>query len=217
MTERYTEPEDQIEVFENDIVMYLQLFCEENNIDDLKKEPQSVWNGCMRYIAKKLFRGTGVLKQAKNTIVESNDVPSTFNAYNYELVNSVCDIYIYLCQIYDKEISVMGFSNLTAIDYSVIFDWGNNSTKLSTLSAEIYKKLIHFREESLSNKLISGKQNPVGVLGVLNRFYQWNLPGVSREETKQQALPASELPQLGNSSFVQIPQKNDSEVIIDTD
>lgn len=47
------------------------------------------------------------------------------------------------------------------------------------------------------NKLVTGKQNPVGVLGVLNRHYAWNLPGVSKERTSERSLTASELPKLG--------------------
>ena len=54
------------------------------------------------------------------------------------------------------------------------------------------------REESLSNKLADGKQNPVGVIAILNKHYGWNMPGVSREAAKPQALPASELPKLGD-------------------
>ena len=101
---------------------------------------------------------------------------------------------------YDKEVSIIGFSTLTGIDESVIYDWGNNSTKLSSKSAEIYKKLNEFREESLSNKLVTGRQNPVGVLGVLNRHYAWNLPGVSREQTEKRALADEQMPKLGNPS-----------------
>lgn len=75
----------------------------------------------------------------------------------------------------------------------------------------VYKKLNQYREESLSNKLVTGKQNPVGILGVLNRHYQWNMPGVSREQANKTTLTAAELPKLDQKSpdLVQIEQKND--------
>ena len=76
--------------------------------------------------------------------------------------------------------------------------------KLSSRSFGIYKKLSQFREESLSNKLVTGKQNPVGILGVLNRHYQWNMPGVSREQANKHALTAAELPKLNSSSCATI-------------
>jgi hypothetical protein len=102
--------------------------------------------------------------------------------------------------MYNKEVSIIGFSNLTGIDTDTINDWGNNSNKLSTSCSVIYKKLSKMREESLSNKLADGKQNPVGILAILNRHYQWNLPGVSKESAKAGALSAAELPRLGTKT-----------------
>ena len=67
-----------------------------------------------------------------------------------------------------------------------------------------YEKLNTFREESLSNKLATGNKNPVGILAILNRHYQWNMPGVSREQANKSALTAAELPQLGTPQTPQI-------------
>ena len=197
--ERVEHQEPTIEVFENDIQMYLSMFCDENNIDDMKKESQSVWNGALRYIRRHVFNNKDVLKSKDNINIYNNNIPSNFNAYNYDTVNNICDIYIDLCFINDKEVSIIGFSNLTGIDTELIYNWGNENTKLSTTSFNVYKKLSQFREESLSNKLVTGKQNPVGILGVLNRHYQWNMPGVSREQANKHALTAAELPKLSAS------------------
>ena len=205
--EKVQEQENTIEVFENDIQMYLTMFCEEQGIDDMKKESQSVWNGALRYIRRHVFNNKDVLKSKDNINIYNNNIPSTFNAYNYDTVNSICDIYIDLCFINDKEVSIIGFSNLTGIDNETINIWGNNDNKLSSLSFGIYKKLSQFREESLSNKLVTGKQNPVGILGVLNRHYQWNLPGVSREQTGKRMLTDAELPKLNAKSYSAIESK----------
>lgn len=191
---------DQMEVYESDIDLYLQMFCEENKIEDLKKESQSVWNGCMRYIRKHVFATPEVLKSKTNTIVSRNSIPSNFNAYDYEKVNSICDKYIDLCFIHDKEVSILGFCNLTGINNETINLWGDDNGKLSPLSFGIYKKLNEMREESLSNKLVTGKQNPVGVLGVLNRHYQWNMPGVRDQQRGKAALTADQLPRLGQNA-----------------
>ena len=195
--EKVQEQEQRQEVFENDIQMYLTMFCEDKGIEDIKTESQSVWNGALRYIRKHVFGCPDILKSKDNINIYNNNIPSNFNAYNYEMVNSVCDIYIDLCFVNDKEVSIIGFSNLTGIDTDTINEWGNESTKLSSTSFVVYKKLRDYREESLSNKLVTGRQNPVGVLGVLNRHYAWNLPGVSKEQTSKRALSASELPKLG--------------------
>lgn len=197
---------DQVEIFDNDIEYFLQEFCEIRNIDDMKVESQNVWNGCLLYINRKVFKNTNKLK-----LKESLTVLGNCNAYDVDIVNAVCDYYIYLCNVYDKEISIMGFSKLSGINRDTIIDWGNNINKLSTKGCDVYKKLVEEREESLSGKLVTGKQNPVGVLGVLNRHYQWNMPGVSRETSKKQTLTAADLPQLGskNIQIAQISSDND--------
>ena len=92
---------------------------------------------------------------------------------------------------YDKEVSILGFSILSGINDATIMEWRNN--KSSTRSFEIYKKLIQFREESLSNKLATANKNPVGVLAILNRHYQWNLPGVSKETANKSNLTLEDM------------------------
>lgn len=195
--ERVQEAEQTIEVFESDIELYLKLFCEEQSIDDLKAESQSVWNAALMYIKRHVFNTSDILKSNNNIINNNSIMDSNYNQYNYDLVNSICDYYIYLCMMYDKEVSAIGFSLLTGIDRYTIATWRDGQNKLSTKSLDIGKKIYDYREESLSNKLVTGKQNPVGVLGVLNRHYAWNLPGVSKERTSERALTAAELPKLG--------------------
>lgn len=189
--EKAQEQEQAQEVFENDIQMYLTMFCEEKGIEDIKTESQSVWNGALRYIRKHVFSCPDILKSKDNINIYNNNIPSNFNAYNYEIVNSVCDIYIDLCFVNDKEVSIIGFSNLTGIDAETIRLWGNED-RLSSTSFAVYKKLFDFREESLSNKLVTGRQNPVGVLGVLNRHYAWNMPGVREDKGSRKVISADE-------------------------
>ena len=69
---------------------------------------------------------------------------------------------------------------------------------------DIYKKLNEFREESLSNKLVTGNKNPVGVIAVLNRQYGWASPYTSDSNKQRKSISAEEirqmLPKSGNSS-----------------
>lgn len=195
--ERVQDKDQTVEVFENDVDLYLKLFCEEQNIEDLKAESQSVWNAALMYVKRHVFSTSDILKSSNNIINNNSIMDSNYNQYNYDLVDSVCDYYIYLCMRYDKEVSAIGFSLLTGIGRYTIATWRDGRNKLSTKSLDIAKKIYDYREESLSNKLVTGKQNPVGVLGVLNRHYAWNLPGVSKERTSERALTAAELPKLG--------------------
>lgn len=179
--------EEGIEVFENDIYLYLQEYIDTHNIEDMHREPQSRWNAALLYINKNYFKLHQDLLKSGNystgNLVYNN--ASNNNAYDLEIINNICDIYIDLCYEYDKEISILGFSKLTGINQDTFYDWGNQSSRPGSLGCEIYKKLSREREESLSNMLISGKRNPVGLLGALNRHYGWNM-GQPRGVTGEQ-------------------------------
>ena len=98
--------------------------------------------------------------------------------------------------MYNKEISSMGYSKLIGISNEIISMWGNDNNKLSSKSFEIYKKLSQEREESLSNKLADGKQNPVGVIAILNRQYGWASPYTSDSNKQRKSISAEEIRQL---------------------
>ena len=68
----------------------------------------------------------------------------------------------------------------------------------------------------MSNKLADGNKNPVGILAILNRHYQWNLPGVSKESAKTGALSAAELPKLGANLSLPDAQTTEN-CVIDAD
>ena len=69
------------------------------------------------------------------------------------------------------------------------------------------------REESLSNKLIDGKQNPVGTIAVLNRQFGWASPYTSDANRQKRVGTDAELPKLAQNSpdVVQIAQMKNSE------
>ena len=189
----------QIEIYENDLLFYLNEFCEVNAIEDIKKESQSVWNSALYYIQKKLFDSNYF--KSKDNYNTNNKIfkESNYNSYDFDLVMYVLDIYIYdMCMKYDKEVSILGFSSLTGIPDSTIYDWGKNT--LSSTASEILEKLRKYQEESLSNKLVTGAKNPVGVIAILNRRYGWASPYTSDSRQQARALSANELPQLGGSN-----------------
>ena len=105
--------------------------------------------------------------------------------------------------MYSKEVSSMGYSKLVGISNEIISMWGNDNNKLSSGSFEIYKKLNQEREESLSNKLADGKQNPVGVIAILNRQYGWASPYTSDSNKQRKSISAEEIRQL-------LPKSGDS-------
>ena len=122
--EKVETTEDTQEVFENDIELYLRIFCEENKIEDMTTQPQSVWNSALYYIYKNVFKGTNKLKDKTNRPIRNNDIISDCNRYDINKVANILDIYIYdMCMRYDKEVSVLGFSTLTGIDDQTLYNW----------------------------------------------------------------------------------------------
>lgn len=203
--EKVDHQEADIEVFENDIDYYLQEFKESQEIEDLRTVPQSVWNACLMYIQRHVFSNKTILK-APNIYNSNSIMDSNYNMYNYDLVNDILDYYIYICNLYNKEVSIIGFSKLTNIDDETINLWGNDNNKLSSKSFGIYKKICQMREESLSNKLVDGKQNPVGTIAVLNRQFGWASPYTSDANRQKQSLTAAELPKLGQGKALAITE-----------
>ena len=111
--------------------------------------------------------------------------------------------------INDKEVSINGFSYLTGINRDTIKEWGHNNKKLSDSAFIIYQKLVDTRLESLSGKLATGKQNPVGVIAILNHFYGWASPYTADANRHRTALSAAELPRLNEVKTVEIAQDAD--------
>lgn len=188
--ERVTDTPNTIEVYENDIEMHIKLYCEENNIEDLVKINQSQWNGLLIHLRRKCFAD-------RKALLTPGDKQ---RSYNMVLVNNLCDYYIQLCFKYSKEVSINGFSLFMGLEYETILNWSYNNNaynendsiyikyiniygdeieeKASTLRMGIYKKLIRFREESLTDILVSGQKNPMGATVILNSKYNYNMPGV---------------------------------------
>ena len=207
--ERVTDTANTIDVYENDIDIYLHEFIQTQYIEDMRKEPQSVWNACLMYIQRHVFSDRNNLKLKTNIQNDNSIMSSTYNSYNYDLIDNILDYYIYMCNSYNKEVSIMGFSKLLGISYTIIEEWGNNytnSNRLSSRSSDIYKKLLSERQESLSNKLADGKQNPVGVIAILNRHYGWASPYTADSNRQKKALDAAELPRLDGKTTKLLPE-----------
>jgi len=206
--EYVTNTENTIDVFENEIDENIKYFCEENNIQDICSISQSVFNGMLIYIYRKCFKGTNKLKNNNiyTNVGVKNNSSTNCNSYNITLINKLCDYYIFICRLYDKEISLTGFSYLTGIDKDTFYDWRDGERKrLSFEHAEIYKKLNQGREESLSDKLATGNKNPVGILAILNHHYNWAGVG-NMEERKPQTVRLSDVQKTASLLSDNLPQ-----------
>lgn len=205
------EEKDEIEIYENDIELYLQLYCEKCGIEDLAKESQGRWNGALRFIQKNVFPNRKKLKTKEKIQIEGGCMASNFNAYDYEKLDEICDLYIDLCFRYDKEISILGFCNLIGVGTETVYIWGRRQGELSAKGFEILEKLKIFREESLSGKLVTGVKNPVGVIAVLNRQFGWASP-YSNESNRlrKEDLETKKLPTLEEMNCIETKNNSDN-------
>lgn len=206
------------ETFENDIELYLAQFCKEQKITDMTKQPQGVWNAALMYINKHAFDKKTFKEKTPLEGFHSNDYSnqysnlnrSTCNRYNVDILNDICDYYIYLCMTYAKEVSIPGFSYLTGVSTTIIRQWGQEERKLSTSASFLYKKLMEANEESLSNMLISSKYT-VGAIAALNHRHGWASPYTSDANKQTRSLTTGEIRALlegrKGENVVQIAQE----------
>lgn len=153
-----------LEVYTDMIYYFLDEWKESHGIDDLVKCTQSRWNHCLLFLYENIFKNTDRLKNGYK------------NGYDEKKLLEVCDIYARLCFLYEKEISIRGFSFLTGVSEAVIYTWGNGSNRATSNCLEIYKKLTSTHEETLRNRLYD-KGGALGYTVLVNHDCGYNMPG----------------------------------------
>lgn len=200
-----------VDVFKDDIDMYINLWMEERNIEDLCKISQNRWYNCCKYIYENVF------KVNPKYLKDDNNIN---NAYDTDKVNEVLDIYIDLCNDYEKVVNIVGFTFFTGIHRDTLNGWVNG-VQLGSSGSDICKKIDEMREESLVGLQVSGKGNPMNYMPSLNKYCGFNMPGVRDQGPRVRALTASELPKLGSGNCARLPDNFDNsspdngEIVID--
>lgn len=152
-----------INTLECDLIDEIEIFSQDNNIDDIRTAPLNLWTACMYHLYDNVIKGLDIKKLSK----------SNTPMYDKDKINNICDIYIKLCYKYDKEIKINDFIKLVNMSYFTLHDWSMEGRLPSVVGANILQKLNNEQETSLSNKAITGKGNIVGVLAKLNTKHGW--------------------------------------------
>jgi hypothetical protein len=194
------EVNNTVDVFKDDIDMYINLWMEERNIEDLCKISQNRWYNCCKYIYEHVF------KVNPKYLKDDNNIN---NAYDTDKVNEVLDIYIDLCNDYEKVVNIVGFTFFTGIHRDTLNGWVNG-VQLGSSGSDICKKLDEMREESLVGLQVSGKGNPMNYMPSLNKYCGFNMPGVRDQGSRARALTAEELPHLGDNNCIGLPNNSDN-------
>jgi hypothetical protein len=205
------EVNNTVDVFKDDIDMYINLWMEERSIEDMCKVSQNRWYNCCKYIYEHVF------KVNPKYLKDDNNIN---NAYDTDKVNEVLDIYIDLCNDYEKVVNIVGFTFFTGIHRDTLNGWVNG-VQLASSGSDICKKIDEMREESLVGLQVSGKGNPMNYMPSLNKYCGFNMPGVRDQGSRVRALTASELPKLGSGNCARLPDNFDNsspdngEIVID--
>jgi hypothetical protein len=205
------EVNNTVDVFKDDIDMYINLWMEERSIEDMCKVSQNRWYNCCKYVYENVF------KVNPKYLKDDNNIN---NAYDTDKVNEVLDIYIDLCNDYEKVVNIVGFTFFTGIHRDTLNGWVNG-VQLGSSGSDICKKIDEMREESLVGLQVSGKGNPMNYMPSLNKYCGFNMPGVRDQGARARALTASELPKLGSGNCARLPDNFDNsspdngEIVID--
>jgi hypothetical protein len=199
------------QVYRSDFEDAISRACEELKIDDLKTEGQRPWKAVCKRVGEILFPDTSVLKDRKLYNNNNSVIPETNNnRYDYELINSICDEYIYFSNIYNKLCSILAFSYIINIPDTTISLWSGHSP--SSTSFNVWKKLQGTRRDCITDKAYDAN-SPVGAMFVGNNEFAMNQPGVGYEATQARALTANELPQLGGTNSQNIKALSNDNVV----
>jgi len=179
---------DSIDIYINDIDLYFNLYCEENRIEDMRKESQAVFLSCLYYIYCHVFKDNMYLLKINQ------------REFNPDNVYKLCIYYIYsLCNKYNKIPSMYGFSTLSGIDIDTLLSWNSNNdtykTEHNKQRNKVYRLLKDYRQMGLADRIADGKTNPVGPIAILNHEYNWQTAAAA-QGTQKPLLSSADLPDL---------------------
>ena len=176
--------DNTVDVFKNDIDMYINLWMEERHIEDMCKVSQNRWYNCCKYVYENVF------KVNPKYLKDDNNIN---NAYDTDKVNNILDLYIDLCNDYEKIVNIIGFTFFTGIHRDTLNGWLHDR-QLGSSGADVCKKIDEMREESLVGLQVSGKGNPMNYMPSLNKYCGFNMPGV-RAQTAEQTQSIEQIQQ----------------------
>jgi len=144
----------------------------ENDIQSYKDITQQEWGAVLMYIAMSYFKPTKILYKYIPGISNNGQI---VYMYDYNILNGLCQYYIYICRRYNKISNISGFCDICGINYSTAMKWDKQESQHPEVSA-IIKSLRSEYEKGLENGAQSGK-NPVGYIAALNHRFGWSSEG----------------------------------------
>lgn len=150
-------------------------------VQDICKASNNGFVACMEYCKRQCVQRSDFIKIEKHS-TGFNTVHN--EVWDWERLGMLFDIYVLLCQRYDKIVSEPGFTALSGVDHRAIYDNDVTSSGRNTQQKDsIRQRLKMARENSIQNRIADGK-GTVGGLGILNYEYGYNKPTFAEIPTK---------------------------------
>lgn len=176
-------------------------YCDSEQIETIRELTPQQFNAFLTFLRVNIIPDKKMLKSKELYQIPGTNIKSNGNRYNYDLLDSILDIYILLAQKYNKPMSLVGYSCFTGIDINLLVTWSNSNGykhQLSNKNKVIIEKLNRFREESLRNLSFTEK-NQVAYIAAGNHLYNWGDAIPRPQEQEVEARTVEELPQLGGN------------------
>ena len=165
------ETHDGLPVGVSDMVYsYIENFCRRENIEDMRKERQTMWKALCMAIGADIFKRSKLL----------HDVPREKTQggiyYDYDKLLALCDLWGGLCYKFGKAPMIDDFARFAGVSDSMIYNAGGNYPNLEKATPArtvLLKKLHTMQENGLSALIVDGRQNPTGALAALNHWHGW--------------------------------------------
>lgn len=184
-TDDYIQTFNTVEDMRPAIMDLIKNYCINNDLDEKNIHP-TLWNDILDEINTRIIKPNNRLLKTET---------NRYNQYDKDRVYILYEsIYKKICNKYIQEISLQGFVDMSGIEKQSIYNWANEP---SLKSFDLHQKIMQDNEQSLTALMIGDKGIPTKYLAKLNRYHDWNMPGVTREVSRKQSLGAAELPKLG--------------------
>ena len=129
------------------------------------------------------------------SLLSNTDIDKIIN--NNILINGLCDIYINICFLYSREVTMQGFNMLYGIslDNSSYNIYSQRQKRINPNLAIIKKRIMDCKELSLRSKLYDSK-NPVAHIALINHDFNYNEKQPLAQREHDIALTVRDLPKL---------------------
>lgn len=176
----------------------IQLFCDSNGVEDMRKAPADVFAACCMSVGH-------YIKQ--NKIVYDMEAIKINGGRQYkpEMVSALADIWAELCQLYNKPPILYDFASFAGVGYDYVkgerYDTKDQRTPLTSSQVSLYKKLKEIQEAGLTRRLADGRQNPTGSIFILKNLHGWRDERSVEHIQGAASVPIGDLPKFNTGAI----------------